>query len=71
MGRTACTEPQCLYSTAIPLLPLWAVRSVQRLSASARVHLTFYICIIQGAAFNVTQKLTYLFNAILKIAVLA
>ena len=33
MGRTACTEPQCLYSTAIPLLPLWAVRSVQKLSA--------------------------------------
>ena len=26
VGRTACTEPQCLYSTAIPLLPLWAVR---------------------------------------------
>ena len=25
MGRTACTEHQCLYSTAIPLLPLWAV----------------------------------------------
>ena len=24
MCRTACTEPQCLYSTAIPLLPLWA-----------------------------------------------
>ena len=33
MGRTACTEPQCLYSTAIPLLPLWAVESVQSLSA--------------------------------------
>ena len=33
MGRTVCTEPQCLYSTAIPLLPLWAVRSVQSLSA--------------------------------------
>ena len=29
MDRTACTEPQCLYSTAIPLLPLWAVRPVQ------------------------------------------
>ena len=29
MGRTACTEPQCLYSRAIPLLPLWTVRSVQ------------------------------------------
>ena len=33
MGCMACTEPQCLYSTAIPLLPLWAVRPVQTLSA--------------------------------------
>jgi len=33
MDRTACTEPQCLYSTAIPLLPLWTVRPVQSLSA--------------------------------------
>ena len=33
MGRTACTEPQCLYSTAISLLPLWAVQTVQSLSA--------------------------------------
>jgi hypothetical protein len=33
MDRTACTEPQCLYSTAIPLLPLWAVRPLQSLSA--------------------------------------
>jgi len=33
MVRTACTEPQCLYSTAIPLLPLWAVFPVQSLSA--------------------------------------
>ena len=33
MGRTAFTEPQCLYSTAIPLLPLWAIRPVQSLSA--------------------------------------
>ena len=32
MGRTACTEPQCLYSGAIALLPLWAVRPVQSLS---------------------------------------
>jgi len=23
-GRTACTEPQCVYSRAIPLLPLWS-----------------------------------------------
>jgi len=41
MGRTACTELQCLYSTAIPLLPLWAVRPVQSLSACTRVHFTF------------------------------
>jgi len=33
MGRTACTNPQCLYSRAITLLPLWAVRPVQSLSA--------------------------------------
>jgi len=33
MGRTVCTEPQCLYSTAIPLLPIRTVRSVQSLSA--------------------------------------
>jgi len=46
MGRTACTEPQCLYlcfpygqyglyraSVPVPLLSLWAVRPVQSLSA--------------------------------------
>jgi len=33
IGRTACTEPQCLYSTSIHLLPLLAVRPVQSLSA--------------------------------------
>ena len=42
MGRTACTEPQCLYSTAIPLLPLWTVRPVQSLSACTRLHFTFF-----------------------------
>jgi hypothetical protein len=42
MGRTACTEPQCLYSRAIPLLPLWAVRPVQTLSACTRVHSTLF-----------------------------
>jgi hypothetical protein len=40
MGRTACTEPQCLYSTAIPLLPLLAVQPVQSLSAcTVQLHL--------------------------------
>jgi len=33
MDRTACTEPQCLYSTSISLLPLWTVRPVYSLSA--------------------------------------
>jgi len=33
MVRTACTEPQCLYSIALPLLPLWTVQPVQNLSA--------------------------------------
>jgi len=41
MGRKACTQPQCLYSTAIPLLPLLAVRPVQSLSA-CRVELYPY-----------------------------
>jgi len=55
MGRTACTEPQCLYkgelylylwslkSRAILLLPLWAVWPVQSLSACTRVHFTFTV----------------------------
>ena len=42
MGRTVCTEPQCLYSTAIPLRPLWAVRSVQSLS-DCTVELYIYV----------------------------
>ena len=33
LSRTACREPQCLYSRAIPLLPLWAVQPLQSLSA--------------------------------------
>ena len=50
MGRTACTEPQCLYSRAIPLLPLWAVRPVQSLSACTRAHFTFtFYAVFQSA----------------------
>ena len=48
MGCTVCTEPQCLYKGALYLtvelylyFPLWAVRSVQSLSACTRVHFTF------------------------------
>ena len=47
MGRTACTEPQCLCNGAplplpTPLLPLWVVRPVQSLSACTTVHLYLY-----------------------------
>ena len=40
MGRMACAEHQCLYSTAIPLIPLWAVRPIESLSAcTVQLHL--------------------------------
>jgi len=41
IGRTACREPQCLYSISIPLLPLLAVQIVESLSACT-VQLYFY-----------------------------
>ena len=41
MDRTVCTERRCLYSTAIPLLHLWAVRPLQSLGACT-VQLYFY-----------------------------
>jgi len=55
MGRTACTEPQCLYSRAIPLLPLWAVLPVQSHSACT-VELYLYspygpYCLYKGALY--------------------
>jgi hypothetical protein len=56
MGRTACTEPQCLYSRAIPLLPLWAVRPVQSLSACTRVHFTFTITLFNERLFYTVLK---------------
>jgi hypothetical protein len=40
MGRTACTEPQCLYSRAIPLPSPRAVRPVRSLCVCTRVHFT-------------------------------
>jgi len=49
-GRSVSLTPHPLLvpwlrkSSAIPLLPLWAVRSVQSLSACTRVHFTFYFC---------------------------
>ena len=39
MGRTDCTEPQCLYSTAIPLLP-YGPYSLYRASVSVQYNYT-------------------------------
>ena len=63
MGRTACTEPQCLYKGAplplpIPLLPLWAVRPVQSLSAFTRVHFTISYCLSCTLDSNLFQILS-------------
>jgi hypothetical protein len=66
MGRTACTEPQCLYSRAIPLLSLWAVRPVQNLSFCTRVTFTFTfkyqiswkILLLEGELFRVDSQTT-------------
>jgi hypothetical protein len=52
MGRTACTEPQCLYSRAIPLLPLWAVWPVQNLSACTKVHFTLTFLLSCGKSVS-------------------
>jgi hypothetical protein len=48
MGRTACTEPQCLYSRAIPLLPLWAVRPVQNFRSCTRMLFTLTLPCVRG-----------------------
>jgi hypothetical protein len=45
---------------AKPLLPLWAVRPVQSLSACTKVHFTFYLCIHQSLVLHtscVPQKM--------------
>ena len=65
MDRTVCTEPQCLYSIAIPLLPLWAVRPVQSLSACARVH--FLLCVLG----NLMNWLSHVCNELISIWVWA
>jgi hypothetical protein len=48
-----CTLP---YSRAIPLLPLWAVRPVQSLSACTRVTFTLLLHFIMGIYKVVRQE---------------
>jgi hypothetical protein len=50
------------HSRAIPLLPLWAVRPVQSLSACTRVHFTFYFYMYQHTNTLQISKLYIIFN---------
>ena len=59
-----CTLPLPLVmkSRAIPLLPLWAVRPVQSLSAFTRVHFTFTLR-ITNSSFTLDSCIPYNFVA--------
>ena len=43
-------------SSAIPLLPLWAIRPVQSLSACTRVHCTEPQCVYKGALYRASVR---------------
>ena len=58
MGRTACTEPQCLHQSALYLFSLWAVRSVQSLSACTTVHFTLPIPLLPLWTVRPVQSLS-------------
>jgi hypothetical protein len=55
-------------SRAIPLLPLWAVRPVQSLSACTRVHFTFY-CLFMGNKMGAKCRLFAAFREIRRVCV--
>jgi hypothetical protein len=62
IGRTACTVLQCLYSTAIPLLPLWAVRSAQSFSACT-VQLYLYSPYRQYGLYTASVPVQYSYTS--------
>ena len=62
MGRTACTEPQCLYSRSILLLPLCAVRPVQSLSACT-VDLYFYFSYVPYGLYRASVPVQYSYTS--------
>ena len=61
-GRGVTLTPQPLLvpwswkGRAIPLLPLWAVRPVQSLSACTRVHFTFILRPVGGELFHADRR---------------
>jgi len=62
MGRTACTEPQCLYSTSVPLLPLWALLSVHSLGV-CRVQQYFYYSYGPFCLYRASVPILYSYNS--------
>ena len=62
IGRTACTYPQYLYSTAIPLLPLLAIRPVQSLSACT-VQLYLYSPYWPYSLYRASVPVQYSYNS--------
>ena len=62
MGRTACTEPQCLYSIAISLLPLWAVEPVQSLSVCT-VELYLYFPYGPNGLYRASVPVQYIYTS--------
>jgi hypothetical protein len=62
MGHTACTEPHFLYSTAILLLPLLAIRPVLSLSAWT-VHLYFYSLYWPYSLYRTSVPVKYIYTS--------
>jgi len=62
MCRTACTEPQCLYSRAKPLLPLCAVRPVQSLSVCT-VDLYLYSPYVPYGLYRASVPVQYIYTS--------
>jgi len=59
MDRTACTEPQYLYSIAIPLLPLWTIQPVQTLSAYTRVYFfNYYLTWLEALKMIISNEVS-------------
>jgi hypothetical protein len=62
IGLTACTDPHCLYSTAIPLLPIWAVQAVQNLNACT-VQLYLYFPYWPYSLYRAAEPVQYSYTS--------
>jgi len=62
MGHTARIQPQCLYSTAILLLPLLTIRPVQNFSACT-VQLYLYSPYGPYCLYTASEPVQYIFTS--------